>query len=100
MSLPFLLLGQATMDRDNFESRFSVTEKDLRETKERLETVNLDLATSKQELSCAHDQLHRTKIELQEENLKKSEENENLRRQILAQVRKISFWTFYGRDFE
>ena len=74
------------MDRDNFESRLSATEKDLRETKERLDTVNLDLATSKQELSCTHDQLHRTKIELQEQNLKKSEENENLRRQMQAQV--------------
>jgi len=77
--------AQAAMDRDNFESRLSATEKDLRETKERLDTVNLDLATSKQELSCTHDQLHRTKIELQEQNLKKSEENENLRRQMQAQ---------------
>ena len=79
------------MDRDNFESRLSATEKDLRETKERLDTVNLDLATSKQELSCTHDQLHRTKIELQEQNLKKSEENENLRRQMQAQVWKKEF---------
>ena len=82
---------QAAQDRDVFESRLSGMEKDWRETKEKLETTTQDLATSKQELSCAHEQLHKTKIQFQEENLKKTEENEDLKRQLQTQVVLSSF---------
>ena len=86
MIASFAVTEQAALERDNFESRLAASEKEVGETKARLETITVDLTTSKQELVCAHDQLHKTKIQFQEENLKKSEENENLKRQMQAQV--------------
>ena len=68
------------------EDRLAASVRELGDYKDKIESMSQDFARSKQELTCAHDQLHRDRIQFQEETLKQSEENDNLKRQIEAQV--------------
>ena len=82
----FVLPYQAVHDRELLEDRLSSSTQELTDFKDKIETLSTDLATSKQELSCAHEQLHRDRIQFQEETLKQSEEKDDLKRQFETQV--------------
>ena len=73
-------------DRETLEDRLSSSTQDICDLKDKIETFSTDLATSKQELSFAHEQLHRDRIQFQEATLQQSAENDDLKRQIETQV--------------